>query len=86
MAYKMVDKKRLHSTLSVAPVVEDCHQCLLWLIPAIDKFPRQRRFTLGEKLETAMLNVLTIRSWIGHAMHAETLGLRKHILNTSFKR
>jgi hypothetical protein len=41
-------------------VVEQCHQCLLWLIPAIDKLPRNRRFTLGEKLENAMLEVLAL--------------------------
>jgi hypothetical protein len=39
-------------------VVERCHQCLLWFIPALDKMPRNRRFTLGEKLELAMLEVL----------------------------
>jgi hypothetical protein len=33
---------------------------LLWLIPQIDKFPRVRRFTLGERLESAMLEVLGI--------------------------
>ncbi len=31
---------------------------LLWLIPLLDKFPRNRRFTLGERLETRLLGVL----------------------------
>lgn len=48
------------SSQTNAPAVEACHQCLLWLIPAIDKFPRLRRFTLGEKLETNMLDVLSL--------------------------
>ena len=38
--------------------VEDCHQCLCWLIPQLDRFPRNRRFTLGEKIETRLLSVL----------------------------
>ena len=38
--------------------VDDCHQLLLWLIPKIDQFPRQRRFTLGERLETLLMRVL----------------------------
>ena len=38
--------------------VEDCHQLLLWIIPLLDQFPRQRRFTLGERLEGGLLNLL----------------------------
>jgi hypothetical protein len=41
-----------------AQVIQDCHNLLLWIIPNLDKFPRSRRFTLGEKLETGLLNVL----------------------------
>ena len=33
--------------------VQACHELLLWLIPQLDKFPRVRRFTLGERLEAA---------------------------------
>lgn len=38
--------------------VQDCHELLVWLIPHLDKFPRNRRFTLGERLETALIEVL----------------------------
>ena len=38
--------------------VQDCHALLLWLIPHLDKFPRLRRFTLGERLEGGLLVVL----------------------------
>ncbi len=38
--------------------VQDCHALLLWLIPLLDGFPRNRRFTLGEQLETRLLEVL----------------------------
>ena len=33
---------------------------MLWLIPQLDKFPRARRFTLGERLETVLLDVLEL--------------------------
>ena len=38
--------------------VEDCHALLRRVIPHLDKFPRQRRFTLGDRIETALLDVL----------------------------
>lgn len=38
--------------------VQDCHELLLWLIPVIDQFPRVRRFTLGERLENGVLDLL----------------------------
>lgn len=38
--------------------VEACHQLLLWLIPILDQFPRQRRYSLGERLESHLLDVL----------------------------
>lgn len=38
--------------------VERCHELLVWLIPLLDHFPRARRFTLGERLESGLLEVL----------------------------
>ena len=38
--------------------VQACHELLAWLIPLLDQFPRSRRFTLGERLETGLLAVL----------------------------
>ena len=43
---------------STPQAVQDCHDLLSWLIPQLDKFPRNRRFTLGERLESGMLEVL----------------------------
>ncbi len=43
---------------TVPQAVQSCHDCLLWLIPQVDKFPRQRRFTLGERIESGLLFVL----------------------------
>lgn len=40
--------------------VQACHELLLWFIPQLDKFPRVRRFTLGERLESALLEVLEL--------------------------
>jgi hypothetical protein len=38
--------------------VQDCHDLLQWLIPHLDKFPRNRRFTLGERLESELIALL----------------------------
>lgn len=46
----------MHDTTPQA--VQSCHELLLWLLPQLDKFPRVRRFTLGERLEVAVLDVL----------------------------
>ncbi len=37
---------------------QSAHELLLWLIPQLDKLPRVRRFTLGERLEVTLLDVL----------------------------
>ncbi len=42
----------------VPAAVLSCHDLLKWLIPHLDKFPRNRRFTLGERLENGLLVVL----------------------------
>jgi len=43
---------------STPTAVQKCHDLLLWLIPHLDNFPRNRRFTLGERLEQELLQVL----------------------------
>ncbi len=43
---------------AVPRAVQACHELLVWLIPQLDLFPRARRFTLGERLETGLLRVL----------------------------
>lgn len=40
--------------------VRDCRELLLWIIPHIDKLPRNRRYTLGEKLEGRLIQVLEL--------------------------
>lgn len=44
----------------VPQALQSCHELLLWLIPQLDKFPRSRRFTLGERLETGLLKILEL--------------------------
>ncbi len=53
-------RKTKESKPRLPKVVDDCHDLLLWMIPQIDKFPRQRRFTLGERLETSLLGMLEL--------------------------
>lgn len=45
------------TSATVPQAVQLCHELLRWLMPHIDKFPRVRRFTLGERIETRLLEV-----------------------------
>ena len=38
--------------------VQRCHDLIVWLIPQLDHFPRARRFTLGDRLESRLLDIL----------------------------
>jgi len=40
------------------PAIEAHFQFLLWLIPAVEKFPRAQRFLLGDRIQTTALDVL----------------------------
>lgn len=43
---------------STPKAIDDCHELLRCIIPQIDKFPRNHRFTLGERIESGLLEVL----------------------------
>jgi hypothetical protein len=45
-------------TKEIPVAIQDCHQLLAWIVPQLDHFPRARRFTLGEKLELLLMDVL----------------------------
>ena len=45
---------------SLPKAVQDCHNLLIWLIPLLDNFSRNRRFTLGERLESGLLEILEL--------------------------
>jgi hypothetical protein len=38
--------------------VEAHYQFLMWLVPAIEKFPRSHKFTTGDRIQTLALDVL----------------------------
>ena len=40
------------------PAVEAHFQFLMWLVPAIEKFPRKQKFLLGDRIQTTSLDVL----------------------------
>ncbi|WP_297323886.1 diversity-generating retroelement protein Avd [Nitrosomonas sp.] len=46
------------SNQTMPKAVEDCHELLAWIIPKLDQFPRNRRYTLGERIENGLLLVL----------------------------
>jgi hypothetical protein len=48
------------ATASLPSVVTKAYDLLLWLINHVGKFPRSHRFVLGERVETAMLDVLML--------------------------
>lgn len=45
---------------AATPAVDRCHELLRWIVPVIDRFPRSRRFTLGDRLESTLLDVLAL--------------------------
>jgi hypothetical protein len=53
--------------------VNDCHNLLVWLIPLLDNFPRNRRFTLGERLESGLLEILELLVEAAYAKHKAEL-------------
>jgi hypothetical protein len=40
------------------PIIRDFYEFVVWFVPKIGKFPRDQRFTLGERMEVALLEVL----------------------------
>jgi len=40
------------------PALEAMYRFMLWLIPAVDKFPRSQKFLLGDRIESTALDVL----------------------------
>ena len=40
------------------PALEAMYRFLLWLIPTVEKFPRSQKYLLGDRMESAALDVL----------------------------
>ena len=54
----MNNENRVFMSDQTPQAVQSCHKLLVWFVPLLDHFPRNRRFTLGEKIETSLLKVL----------------------------
>ena len=54
----MTIRQRHSEPPSTPAAVELCHHILQWIIPQLLKFPRAQRFTLGERIESGLLEVL----------------------------
>ncbi len=74
----VIDKSRQNGV-----VLEKNYQFLLWLIPTIDKFPRSQKFTLGDRIQSAALDVqesliaATYSEKSAHHLYAANLHLEK---------
>jgi len=55
-------------------VVEQARDLLHWAIPAVQKFPRSFRFTLGERIERRLYHILEHLLRARYAPAAETRG------------
>jgi len=38
--------------------VDACHELIVWMVGKLDQFPRARRYTLGARIESLLLEVL----------------------------
>ncbi len=45
------------SARRTGPAIEAHYQFLLWLVPAVEKFPRSQKFLLGDRIQAAALDV-----------------------------
>lgn len=43
---------------STGAALESHYRVILWLIPAVERFPRSRKFLLGDRIQTVALDVL----------------------------
>lgn len=39
-------------------IFEKTYELILWLYPTVNKFPKSQRFVLGQRMETAILEIL----------------------------
>lgn len=68
---------------AAGPALEAMYRLLLWLVPTIQKFPRDQKFLLGDRMQTTALDVLerlieaTYRRERQGTLAAANLGLQK---------
>ena len=51
------------------PALEAMYQLIAWLIPTIEKFPRSQKFLLGDRIQSASLDVL---EWLIEATYTKS--------------
>jgi len=51
-------KKMETVSKQTAPVLEKTYQFVLWLVPMVDKFPRSQKYLVGDRIQTAAMDVL----------------------------
>ncbi|MCA9464797.1 MAG: four helix bundle protein [Nitrospira sp.] len=61
------------ATTGLPTVVSDAYELLKWLVDHVGKFPRSHRFVLGERIETAMLDLVMLHL-VGRARPANIIG------------
>ena len=47
-----------HGARRVGPALESMYRFVLWLVPAVEQFPRRQKFLLGDRLQATALDVL----------------------------
>jgi len=53
----MADLKR-EGPRRTGPALEAMYRFLLWLVPAVEKFPRSQKFLLGDRIQSTAIEVL----------------------------
>jgi hypothetical protein len=77
---------------TVGPALEAMNRFLRWLIPTVEKFPRTQKFLLGDRIQSAALDVqerlieATYDRDRGAAPRAANLGVEKprHLIRLAF--
>jgi hypothetical protein len=77
---------------TVGPALEAMNRFPRWLIPTVEKFPRTQKFLLGDRIQSAALDVLerlieaTYDRDRGAALRAANLGIEKlrHLIRLAF--
>lgn len=68
---------------TTGPALEAHYRFLLWLVPAVERFPRSQKFLLGDRMQRTALDVLeslieaTYTRQRGHHLVRANLGIEK---------
>jgi 23S rRNA-intervening sequence protein len=84
--------KRQSPQRIVGPALEAMNGLLRWLIPTVEKFPRSQKFLLGDRIQSAALDVLerlieaTYERDRANSLRAANLGVEKlrHLIRLAF--